>query len=171
MGVCKMKVKRTRLCRSCNPVTPVECVSLTFRTHPCVLAFITHISCINGIEMALVWLIDILCVIYIFSILNLLHCLDESWWNMPFKGDDAVAMLLSLWLHAAALWRHTVWTRIVTSHNAWMGYEYSLPNLNRPRAIHHNPMHKSSPPRNNGACVIINQSILVKGAADKITSS
>ena len=84
----------------------------------------------------------------IFQIRNLLHCVDESWWNMPFKGtrlsdgvaDDAVAMLLPLWLHAAALWRHAVWIRIVTPHNAWMGYEYSLQNLNRPRAIHkHNP--------------------------------
>ena len=55
-------------------------------------------------------------------------------------ADDAVAMLLPLWLHAAALWRHAVWMRIVTSHNAWMGYEYSLQNWNRPRTIHkHNP--------------------------------
>ena len=28
--------------RECNPVTPVECISLSFHTHPCVLAFITH---------------------------------------------------------------------------------------------------------------------------------
>ena len=27
----------------CVPVTPVKCVSQSFRTHPCVLAFITHI--------------------------------------------------------------------------------------------------------------------------------
>ena len=84
----------------------------------------------------------------IFHIRNLLHCIDKSWWNMPFKetrlgdgvADDAVAMLLPLWLHAAALWRHAVWIRIVRSHNAWMGYGYSLLNLNHPRAIHkHNP--------------------------------
>ena len=43
-----------RRSRECNPVTPVECVSLSFRTHTCVLAFITHIMCTNGIEMALV---------------------------------------------------------------------------------------------------------------------
>ena len=49
-------------------------------------------------------------------------------------------MLLPLWLHAAALWHHAVWIHIVTSHNAWMGDEYSLQNMNRPRAIHkHNP--------------------------------
>ena len=45
-------------------------------------------------------------------------------------ADDAVAKLLPLWLHVAALRRHAVWMRIVTSHNAWMGYEYSLQNLN-----------------------------------------
>ena len=43
-----------RRSRECNPVTPVECVSLSFRTHTCVLAFITYIMCTNGIEMALV---------------------------------------------------------------------------------------------------------------------
>ena len=49
-------------------------------------------------------------------------------------------MLLPLWLHAAALWRHAVWIHIVTSHNAWMGNEYSLQNLSHPRAIQkHNP--------------------------------
>ena len=55
-------------------------------------------------------------------------------------ADGAVAKLLRLWQHASALWRHAVWIRIVTSHNTWMGYEYSLPNVNRPRAIHkHHP--------------------------------
>ena len=47
-----------RRSRECNPSTPVECVSLSFRTHPCVLAFITHILCINGIEMTFVCLIQ-----------------------------------------------------------------------------------------------------------------
>ena len=41
----------------CNPITPVECVSLSLRTHPCVLAFITHLLYINGSEMTCVWLI------------------------------------------------------------------------------------------------------------------
>ena len=36
-------------------------------------------------------------------------------------ADDAVAVLLPLWLHAAALWRHAIWIRIMTSYNAWMG--------------------------------------------------
>ena len=67
---------------------------------------------------------------------------------MPFKGtghgngmaDGAVTKLLQLWQHASALWRHAVLICIVTSHKAWMGYEYSLQNMNRPRAIHkHDP--------------------------------
>ena len=87
-------------------------------------------------------------LLYIFQIRNLFHCVVESWWNMPFKGtrhgdgvaDGAVAKLLQLWQHALAFRRHTVWIRIVTSYNAWMGYEYSLQNMNRPRATHkHNP--------------------------------
>ena len=48
--------------------------------------------------------------LHIYPIRNLLHGVDESRWNMPFKetrlgdgvADDAVAMLLPLRLHAAA---------------------------------------------------------------------
>ena len=135
-----------RRSRECNPVTPVECVSLSFRTHPCVLAFIAHILCINGIEIAFVWLIWYnLCdtffkfAVCFIAVMNLGETLKETWLG-DGVADDAVATLLPLWLHAAALWRHAVCIRIVTSHNAWMGYEYSLQNLNCPRAIHkHNP--------------------------------
>ena len=35
----------------CNPVTPVECISLSFHTHLCTLTFITYILCTNGIEV------------------------------------------------------------------------------------------------------------------------
>ena len=38
--------------RECNPGTPVECVSLSVRTQPCVLAFITYIFCTNGIQIS-----------------------------------------------------------------------------------------------------------------------
>ena len=62
MDVCEMTVKRTsvtglhdRHSLECNPVTPVECVSLSFRTHLCVLAFITYILCTKWIEMTLVY--------------------------------------------------------------------------------------------------------------------
>ena len=69
---------------------------------------------------------------------------------MPFKGTrhgngvagGAVAKLLPLWQHMSALWRQAVWKRIVTSsHNAWMGYEYLLQNMIRPRAIHKHDLH------------------------------
>ena len=33
-------------------------------------------------------------------------------WLNDGVADDAFAMLLLLWLHAAALWRHTVWIRV-----------------------------------------------------------
>ena len=69
----------------CNPVTPVECISMSFRTHPCSLAFITHILCINGIGMAFCLVNLIYFVLHIFKIRNLPHCVDESLWNMPFK--------------------------------------------------------------------------------------
>ena len=70
----------------------------------------------NWDDFSLVNLIYI--ALHIFQIHNLLHCVDESWWNMPFKEtqlddgvlDDAVAMLLPLWLHAAVLW-------VMTSHS------------------------------------------------------
>ena len=87
-------------------------------------------------------------LLHIFKIRNLFHCVAESWWNMTLKGtrhgngvaDGVVAKLLRLWQRASALWRHAVGIRIVTSHNAWMGYGYSLLNLNRPRDFHkHNP--------------------------------
>ena len=76
---------------------------------------------------------------------------------MPFKGtrhgdgvvDGAVAKRLQLWQHVSSLWRHAVWIRIVTSHNAWMGYEYSSQNMNRPRAIH---KHDPHPLETRGVC-------------------
>ena len=131
-----------RRSRECNPVTPVDCV---LHTHA--FSLLSHILC-NGIEMTFVWLIKYTFALHIFPIRNVLHCVDESWWDMPFKetrlgdgvADNAVAMLLPLWLHAESLWRHVFGIRIATSHNAWMGYEYSLQNVSRPRAIHkHNP--------------------------------
>ena len=42
-----------RRSRECNPVTPVECVSLSFRTHPCVLVF----SHTYSVQTELWWLL------------------------------------------------------------------------------------------------------------------
>ena len=116
-----------------NPVTQVFCVSLYFRSHPCVLAFITQILCINGIEMTFVWIIyyGLHYIFFKFAIY-----VDESGWKHAIKemglgdsmADDAVVMLEPVWLHAASLW-----IRIVTSHNAWLDYEYSLQNFTQGR--------------------------------------
>ena len=139
-----MTVKRMRPCYSNTSRLRFTVISHTpmrsrfYHTHIMYKGNWDDFCLVNSIYFAL----------HIFLIFNLLHCVDESWWNMPFKetrlgdgvADDAVAMLLPLWLHAAALWCHAVSIRIVTSHNAWMGYEYSLQTFNRPRAIHkHNP--------------------------------
>ena len=108
----------------CNSVTPVSLSSHTYYVY-------------TDLRWLLSGQFNILCVTY-FS--NSLFASLRWWILVDGVADDAVAMLLPLWLHAAALWRHAVWIRIVTSHNAWKGYEYSLQNLNRPRAIHkHNP--------------------------------
>ena len=141
-GVTGFALPASPVVQSSNTVSRV---SLSFRTHPCVLAFITHILCINGIEMTLVCLIWYtlrhifftfeICFIALINIVETCHLkrrdLVTAWRTM---------LLLPLWLHAAALWHNAVWIRIVRSHNAWMSYEYSLQNLNRPRPIHkHNP--------------------------------
>ena len=139
-----------RRSRECNPVTPVESVSLSFRTHTHVRSRFYHIHNVykRNWPLSNEFNTKQLLVVTYFSIGNLFHCFADSWWNMPFKGtrhgndvaDGAVAKRLLLWQHASALWRHAVWIRIVTSHNAWMGYEYSLQNMNRARAIHkHDP--------------------------------
>ena len=130
----------------CNPVTPVEWVSLSFCTHPCVLAFITHILRINGIEMALVCLIQYTFPYVFFKFAICFIALMNLGETSLLKRRDMVTVWRTMLLLCCyctivtALWRHAVWIRIVTSHNAWMGYEYSLPNFNRPRSIHkHNP--------------------------------
>ena len=56
--------------------------------------FITHILCVNGIEMAFLGVNLIYFPLHIFQIRNLLHCLDESWWNMSFKETR---LLVTVW--------------------------------------------------------------------------
>ena len=143
-----MTVKRARLCYwIARPAKPGGQSSNTSRVHVTVISHTPMRSRFYHTHIMYKMNWDYLCLfnlIYfalrIFHTRNLLHCVDKSWWNMPFEGtrlgegvaDDTIAKLLPLWLHAAALWRHAVWIRIVRSHNAWMGYEYSLQNLNRP---------------------------------------
>ena len=138
-----MTVKRTRLCYwIARPAKPgvqssnISRVCFTVISHTPLRSGFYHIQVVDrrNCDRSLSIEFDTT-KLHIFQICNLFHCIVESWWNMPFKGTrhgdgvvhGAVAMLLRLWKHAATIWHHAAWIRIVTSHNAWMGYEYSLP--------------------------------------------
>ena len=65
-----------------NPTIPVECFWLIIRTHPGVLAFITHILCINRIDMALaLWIWYIIYDIFFNFIIFIIVLLNfgETW--------------------------------------------------------------------------------------------
>ena len=139
----KLTLTENKSIQIANIIADFQWISMSFRTHPCVLAFITHVLFKTEFSWLFSGEFDIHLLIYFsnsqFSSLR--------WWilvNMPFKetlygdrvGDGAVAMLLRLWQHATVSWRHAVWMCIVTSQNTWMGNAYWLPNLNHPRAIH-----------------------------------
>ena len=142
-----------RRSRECNPVTPVECVSLSFRTHTHVRSRFYHIHnvykrnwdgpCLmNLTQNSYSWL-------HIFQIGNLFHCVVDSWWNMPFKGTrhgngvadgavlsgcnyDSTHQHYEVTQFEYLLWRHTMHEWVMNIHyKTW-----------------------SSPPRNNGACVL-----------------
>ena len=104
--------------RECNPMTPVEYVSLSFCIYAtCILPFITRILCINEIEMDLVWLIPYTFNHIFFKFASWFIALmilvrhdnyrDSTWWRcgwrccswrQPLRGpetNDAVAMLTS----------------------------------------------------------------------------
>ena len=136
-----------RRSRECNPVTPIECLSLSFRKHPCILAFIIYLLCINIIQMAPVWWI---------------------WCTLSFTFFKSIICFIALFnfgetCHSKIRWMVTVWryccyaaivvkTRncIMTPSglnaycdvtNIWMDCDYSLPSLNCPRAIHKQNSH------------------------------
>ena len=139
MGVCEMTVKRTKLCYwIARPANPGVQSGNTCRVRFTVIShtpmrsrfYHTHImyqrnwdgSCLVNLTYF---------PLCFFQIGNLLHCVDEFWWNMPFKetghgdgvADDAVAMLLLLWLHydvtqfEYVLWRHTMHEWVMNIHN------------------------------------------------------
>ena len=101
--------------RECNPVTPGECVLLSFCTNPCVLAFIMHILCTEGIVMALVcWMLYTFSDIFFqfaISFIALINIVETCHFKETRHGDgraNGAVTLLLLWLHATALWRHPV---------------------------------------------------------------
>ena len=149
MGVWKMIVKRTRLCNwiaqpaKLGVQSSYSTVRFTviFHTRAFSLSH-THIVYKGNWSGELIILLNT-----IFQIRNLLHCVENLGVTCHLKRPNMVTMRLTARLlrcydctctqknYDVTLFEYLLWR-----HNAWMGYEYSLPNLNRPRAIHnHNP--------------------------------
>ena len=132
MSVCEMTVKRTRLCYwIARPTKPgvqssnTSRVRFTVISHTPMRSRFYHIYIMykrNWDDFCLVNLIYF--ALHIFQIrfialMNLGETCHLKRRDLATVADDAVAMLLPLWLHAAALWRHAVWIRIVTSLITW----------------------------------------------------
>ena len=140
MGVCKMTVKLTRLCYwIAQPAKSVVHSSNTSRVLFPVILHTPMRSRFYHTPIMYKWNWDDSCLVnliysavHIFQNCNFLHWVGESWWNMPFEGtwlrdsvaDHAVAILLSLWLHAAALWlkkkRLSLMTHICVTRPQWV---------------------------------------------------
>ena len=136
MGMCEITVKRTRL----YLVTPVEFVSLLFRTHPCILAFITNIFYIIGIEMTFVGLIWCTLPYIVFKLaicFIALMTLDET---CHIKRYDLVTwrMMLLVYCYQChymyqhydvtqfeyVFWRHTMHEWVMNIHcKTWIAQE------------------------------------------------
>ena len=115
-GVCKMTVKRTKLCYwITRPAKPgvqssnTSRVRFTVITHTSVHFRFYHIHILYKRNWDGSWLMyltqQIYSYLHIFQTRSLFHCVAESWWNMPFKGtrhgngmaDGVIAKLLRLW--------------------------------------------------------------------------
>ena len=132
--------------RECNPVTPVECVSLSFCTHPCVLVFITHILCINGIEMTFVWLICYTLHYIFFKFAICFIALMNLGETYHLKTRDSVTMWRRCCCYVVTIVTAYSSTMMSCSLNTCcdvlqcMNGLWIFENLNPPRAIHkHNP--------------------------------
>ena len=133
-----MPVKRTRLCYwIARPAKPGVQSSNTSRvrftgiSHTPMRSRLYHTHIMYQRNWNGSCLVDLIRFqLRIFQICNLLNCVDESWWNMPFKeqwrgdgvADDAVAMLLPLWPHydvtqfEYVLWSHTMHEWVMNIH-------------------------------------------------------
>ena len=144
-----------RRSRECNPVTPVECVSLAFRTHPCVLAFITHILCISGIEMALVWLIWYTFRYVFFKFVIFLIASMNLGETCHLKSNDVVmewrTMLLLCCYHCDRIMTSRSLNTYCDVTQCMNGLWIFITKIESPKG---DSQTWSSPPRNNGACVI-----------------
>ena len=99
-------------------------------------------------------LLNLICfVLHIFQMRNLLHCVDESWWNKTFKEkrlDDGVqTMPLLCCYQCDCMQQHYEVTQFV--YVLWRDtMQEWVMNIDNQTWIAHNP----HPPRNNGACVV-----------------
>ena len=67
-----------------NIIADFQWISMSFRTHPCVLAFITHVLFKTEFSWLFSGEFDIH-LLYIFQIRNSRHCVDEFWWTCHLK--------------------------------------------------------------------------------------
>ena len=110
---------------------------------PCVIIFVTHISCIDGIEMALVrWIWCVLGYIFFkFAILMIVlinsgeicHWKRRGW---RYCGGRLCSYAVAIVTASNSITTSRSLNAYCDVHNAWIRYGYSLSNLNRSRAIH-----------------------------------
>ena len=108
--------------RNTNPVTTVECISLSIRAYPGALTFITHILCINRTKITFVWL-DLVYFCYIFfnfAIFFMPFMINVSETRhsktrgiLTFWQGVFLLCLQQFWEHLTPLWRHAVWICIM----------------------------------------------------------
>ena len=147
-----MTVKRTRLCywiaRPAKPVTSVECVSLSFCTHPVRSGFYhIHIvdrrncdgSCLlNLTQESCIFFKFVICSIALLNLGETCHLKGRGMvtvWCMVLLlccyDCESTQQHYDITLLEYVLWRHTM-------HEWVMNIHYQ--NMNRPRAIHkHHP--------------------------------
>ena len=170
-----MTVKRTRLCYwIARPAKPGVQSSNTSRVRFTVISHTPMRSRFYHTHIMYKWNWDyfflvklIYFALHIFQIRNLLHCVDESWWNMPFKGtrlSDGQCCCYAVTIVTAC-------SSIMTSRSLNTYYDVTqcmnglwifITKLESPKG---DSQTWSSPPRNNGACVItswVYQAILVE---------
>ena len=148
-GSIEMTVKCTRVCYwIARPSNPGKQSNNTSRVRFTVISHTSGRSRFHRIHIVSkrnwdgAWLINLTQQSYLF--LKFAVC-SIALLNLNLKGRGMVALRRTLSLlrrcNCSALWCHAVWTRTVLWHNAWIGYKYSLPSLNRSRAIHKHQSH------------------------------
>ena len=136
-----------RRSRECNPVTPVEWVSRFYHTNWCKR---------NWVDFCLVNMIYF--ELHIFQIRNLLRCVDESSWNMLFKetrlGDGCggrCCCYVTIVTECSSIVTSRSLNKYCDVTQCMNGLWIFIAKLASPKG---DSQTWSSPPRNNGTCVI-----------------